>query len=275
MAHVFSERKIAPARSKLAKNATFAHAGAKNISRHPTTPHAGAVFLSSQSDPYPTGETKLALLASISAQAVQNSPSTRKTPQNQRFFASRANFFAVWPRSTPAGRVFSRRWVPQPPQHARRLPRLKPMTPMRVDHCHEMKPLTPVLPQNSQFQAIFRPRRRRRFHPPLTEHPHRRRWFHQASDQGLLVDSKTLMLATSITLLWRGLGVCGVFFGCSGATGFNACCSWASSGDGGFKVATLPRPVREKVRPAWPNVGASAKKFAQHRQNCSKSGSFG
>ena len=222
-------------------------------------------------------------------QAVQNSPcSAPPAPRRYKTRPARAKHPKIsafspagrilsrsHPESTPAGRVFSRRWVPQPPQHACRLPRLKPMTPMRVDHCHEMKPLTPLLPQNSQFQAIFRPRRRRRFHPPLTEHPHRRRWFHQASDQGLLVDSKTLMLATSITLLWRGLGVCGVFFGCSGATGFNGCCSGASSGDGGFKVATLPRPVREEVRPAWPNVGASAKKFAQHRQNCSKSGSFG
>ena len=132
----------------------------------------------------PTGDTKLALLGSTSAQAVQNSPSTRKTPQNQRFFASRANFVSVSPRIHPCWASFSRRWVPQPPQHARRMPRLKPMTPVRVDHCHEMKPLTPLLPQNSQFQAIFRPQRRRRFHPPLTEHPQRRRWFHQASNQG-------------------------------------------------------------------------------------------
>ena len=48
--------------------------------------------------PYPTGGTKLALLGSVSAQAVKNSPSTLKTPQNQRFFASRASFFSVSPR---------------------------------------------------------------------------------------------------------------------------------------------------------------------------------
>ena len=45
--------------------------------------------------PYPTGGTKLALLDPISAQAGKNSPSTLKTPQNQRFFASRASFFAL------------------------------------------------------------------------------------------------------------------------------------------------------------------------------------
>ena len=98
LAHVFSERKIAPAHSKLAKNGTFTHAGANNISQNPTAPPAGAVFLSSQSDPYPTSETKLALLGSTSAQTRQNSPSTIKTPQNQRFFASRANIVTVSPR---------------------------------------------------------------------------------------------------------------------------------------------------------------------------------
>ena len=89
------------------------------------------------------------------------------------------------------------------PQNARRLPRLKPMTPRRVDHCHEMKPLTPLLPQNSQFLDIFRPQRRRRFHAPLTEHPQRRRWFIRrliraaASQQG----AQTLMLAASAVAL--------------------------------------------------------------------------
>ena len=98
MAHVFGERNIAPARSKWAKYCIFQRAGAKNISRHPTTPHAGAVFLSPQSQPYPTGGTKLALLGPISTQTGQNSPSTHKTPQNRPFFASRANFFSVSPR---------------------------------------------------------------------------------------------------------------------------------------------------------------------------------
>ena len=98
LAHVFSERNIAPARSKWTKYSTFRRAGAKNISRHPTAPHAGAVFLSPQSHPYPTGEKKLALLGSTSAQAGQNSPSTIKTPQNPRFFASRANIVTVSPR---------------------------------------------------------------------------------------------------------------------------------------------------------------------------------
>ena len=77
-------------------------------------------------------------------------------------------------------------------RNTRQPPHLKPMTPMRVDHCHEMKPptplrapwrtrlkpLTPLLAQNSRIQAVFRPQRCRGFHAPLAEHPQRRRRFH-------------------------------------------------------------------------------------------------
>ena len=41
-------------------------------------------------------------------------------------------------------------------------------------------------------------------------------------------------------------------------------------GVGGFNVAMLSRLVREKVRPAWPDVCVSAKKFALHAQNTPK-----
>ena len=81
------------------------------------------------------------------------------------------------------------------------------------------------------------------------------------------------------------MGVFGAFFGCSGVAGFNGRLLGASSGAGGFmlacisgcrgvigfKVGTWPCPVREKVRPAWPGEGASAKKFAQRTKNGSKS----
>ena len=80
-------------------------------------------------------------------------------------------------------------WLHQRPHNTCRLPRLKPMTPMRVDHCHEMKPLTPLLPRNGQFLAIFRPQRRRRFH----QTPNR-----AASSQQ---DAQTLMLAASAVAL--------------------------------------------------------------------------
>ena len=50
-----------------------------------------------------------------------------------------------------------------------------------------------------------------------------------------------------------------------------SCCS----GAGGYIVATLPRPVREKVRPAQLDVGVSAKKFAQRAKNGPKSVLYG
>ena len=67
------------------------------------------------------------------------------------------------------------------------------------------------------------------------------------------------------------MGVFGAVFGCRGDGGFNGCCSWTRSGVVGFKVATLSRLVREKVRPAWPDVCVSAKKFALHAQNTPQS----
>lgn len=80
------------------------------------------------------------------------------------------------------------------------------------------------------------------------------------------------------------MGVFGAFFGCIGDGGFNGCCSRARSGDGGFmlayisacsgvigfKVGTWLCPVREKVRPARPDVCVSAKKFALRAHNGSK-----
>lgn len=110
---------------------------------------------------------------------------------------------------TPAPSVPHRRDKSRPvhlhqrPHNARRLPRLKPMTPMRVDHCHEMKPLTPLLPRSGQFQAIFQPQRRHRFHAPLTEHPQRRRRFHQTPNRaaGSQQGAQMLMLAASAVAL--------------------------------------------------------------------------
>ena len=105
-------------------------------------------------------------------------PAPPKLPKISAFSLAGRIFSRSHPESTPVGRVFSRRWVPQPPHNTRRPPHLKPMTPMRVDHCHEMKPLTPLLAQKSQFQAIFRPQRCHGFHAPLAEHQQRRRRFH-------------------------------------------------------------------------------------------------
>ena len=67
------------------------------------------------------------------------------------------------------------------------------------------------------------------------------------------------------------MGVFGAFSGCRGDAGFTGPLLGASSGVVGFNVATLSRLVREKVRPAWPDVCVSAKKFALHAQNTPKS----
>ena len=67
------------------------------------------------------------------------------------------------------------------------------------------------------------------------------------------------------------MGVFGAFFGCRGDAGFKAPLLGVSSGVVGFNVATLSRLVREKVRPVWPDVCVSAKKFALHARNTPKS----
>ena len=50
---------------------------------------------------------------------------------------------------------------------------------------------------------------------------------------------------------------------------FGVVCAWR--GVAGFKVASSPRVVREKVRPARHALAVNAKKFAQHAQNAPKS----
>ena len=63
------------------------------------------------------------------------------------------------------------------------------------------------------------------------------------------------------------MGVFGAFFGCRGDAGFKAPLLGERSGVVGFNAAMLARLVREKVRPAWPDVCVSAKKFAQRTKN--------
>ena len=162
----------AAARPRAVRAASFARR-VDSLSGQALPPPTGTAARPPRARLVTTSATKLALLASINAQARKNSPNTGKTAQNQALFASRANFFAAPPRIQSRWASFSRRRDPQPPQNTHRPPRLKPMTPMRVDHCHEMKPLTPLLPQNSQFQAIFHPQRRRRFH----QMPNQGFWF--------------------------------------------------------------------------------------------------
>ena len=67
------------------------------------------------------------------------------------------------------------------------------------------------------------------------------------------------------------MGVFGAVSGRRGDAGFKGPLLGARSGVVGFNVATLSRLVREKVRPVWPDVCVSAKKFALHAQNTPKS----
>ena len=55
------------------------------------------------------------------------------------------------------------------------------------------------------------------------------------------------------------MGVFGAFFGRRGDAGFIGPLLGASSGVGGFNVAMFPRPVRDILRPARPDVGVSGK----------------
>ena len=66
------------------------------------------------------------------------------------------------------------------------------------------------------------------------------------------------------------MGVFGAVFGSRGGAGFSGALLGVSSGVVGFNVAMFRRPVHEIFRPARPDVGASAKKFAQYTKNGQK-----
>ena len=70
------------------------------------------------------------------------------------------------------------------------------------------------------------------------------------------------------------MGVFGAVFGRRGDGGFNGCCSGTRSGVVGFKVATLSRLVREKVRTAWSDGGREREKVRPARSKHPKIGVF-
>ena len=61
-----------------------------------------------------------------------------------------------------------------------------------------------------------------------------------------------------------------MFFGRRGDAGFIGPLLWVCSGVVGFNVAMLSRLVRDDSRPARPDAGASAKKFALRAHNGQK-----
>ena len=66
----------------------------------------------------------------------------------------------------------------------------------------------------------------------------------------------------------------GAFFGRRGDAGFKVSLLGASSGVGGFSVATLSRLVREIVRPAWPDGGREREVVRPARSKHPKIGIF-
>ena len=66
------------------------------------------------------------------------------------------------------------------------------------------------------------------------------------------------------------MGIFGAVFGCRGDAGFIGPLFWACSGVVGFNVAMFLSPARDVCRPTWPDVGASAKKFALRAHNGKK-----
>ena len=66
------------------------------------------------------------------------------------------------------------------------------------------------------------------------------------------------------------MGIFGAVFGRKGDGGFSGPLLGACSGVVGFNVAMFLRPVRGICRPARPDVGASAKKFALRAHNGQK-----
>ena len=66
------------------------------------------------------------------------------------------------------------------------------------------------------------------------------------------------------------MSVFGAVCGCRGDGGFSGPLLWVCSGVVGFNVAMFLSPARDVCRPTWPDVGASAKKFALRAHNGQK-----
>ena len=158
-----------------------------SLKLHPIKLHA--TFLGSAPDTT-TGTSANTLTRHRPHKREKVRPAPAKLPKIGQFELAGRVSSRPYPESRHSGRVFRANGSHSYLKITRQPPRLKPMTPMRVDHCHEMKPLTPLLARNSQFQAIFRPQRCHGFHVPLAEHPQKRRRFHQPSYQGCWLTAK-------------------------------------------------------------------------------------
>ena len=99
-------KEISPLVAQNEQNTALFSVPGRRIFHGTPPPFTQGRFFFHLNPPYPTGGTKLALLGPISAQAGNNSPSTLKTPQNWRFYACWANFFAEMLLKGPCGASF-------------------------------------------------------------------------------------------------------------------------------------------------------------------------
>ena len=97
----------------------------------------------------------------------QNSPSKPKNTNFGVFSARWANFFALTPTSSRAGRTFSRtghshvaRLKPKTPLRPLMQDTMKPPSPLLTPQQQPLKPTTPLQPQNAQITPISHPQRR-------------------------------------------------------------------------------------------------------------------
>ena len=100
----------------------------------------------------------------------KSSPNAPENSIFRPFWACRANFFALTPTSSRAGRIISRtghRHVPTSKPTAPLQPlmqaSMKPPSPLLAPRQHPLKPATPLQPKNTLKTPIFHPQRRRRF----------------------------------------------------------------------------------------------------------------
>ena len=108
--------------------------------------------------------TKLAQQPAFSGSPRKSSPSTPKNADFGPFCVRRANFFALTPTPSRAGRTFSR---------------------ARHSRMATLKPTTPLRPKNAPKTPVSHPRRQHRFQPHTGTNSQRRQGFQRTEPPGL------------------------------------------------------------------------------------------
>ena len=115
----------------------------------------------------------------------KSSPNAPENSVFRPFWACRANFFALAPTSSRAGRTISRTersnmaaLKPMTPLQPLMQATVKPSSPLLTPQQQPMKPTTPLQPKNVRKTPISHPQRRRRFQLKLDLRKQRRQQFH-------------------------------------------------------------------------------------------------